>query len=130
MAIGPTLGGLLIHFTGSILSVFWLAIITGIVYGVMVLFVVPESVSSDERRAAQEIYAKSSEVASSTNTSHISVSFLCRLRSLFAFLRPLQVLLPQTPPTLGPNWATRRDWSMTLLAVSYALVVCMAVRQF
>ncbi|CAG8436345.1 910_t:CDS:2 [Rhizophagus irregularis] len=49
MAIGPTLGGLIVKVTGSILSVFYIAIGALIIFLFVVSFIVPESVSSNIR---------------------------------------------------------------------------------
>ncbi|KAK9356163.1 major facilitator superfamily domain-containing protein [Lipomyces doorenjongii] len=89
MAIGPAFGGYLVKTTGSILSTFYAAIITEIVFVFFVLFVIPESVSRQHRLDAQEVHRLNREF----NTSRsLNVRELVRRMN---FLQPLRVLVPQ-----------------------------------
>ncbi|CAG8639959.1 6979_t:CDS:2 [Funneliformis caledonium] len=49
MSIGPTLGGLIIKATGSILSIFYIAICALIIFLIVVTLILPESVSPSMR---------------------------------------------------------------------------------
>ncbi|GES78955.1 tetracycline-efflux transporter, putative [Rhizophagus clarus] len=49
MAIGPTIGGLIVKATGSILSIFYIALCSLITFLFVVSFILPESVPSDIR---------------------------------------------------------------------------------
>ncbi|KAL9931936.1 hypothetical protein V8E36_009251 [Tilletia maclaganii] len=53
LALGPILGGLIVEWTGDILSVFYLAFVAHIIYLVFVTFVLPESVSPERKAAAE-----------------------------------------------------------------------------
>ncbi|KIY43476.1 MFS general substrate transporter [Fistulina hepatica ATCC 64428] len=122
MAIGPTLGGLLIHFTGHILSVFWFSIFTSAMYCLLVWLVVPESVSPESMRLAQEAHAHKA-----VDTSSMGITFLHKIKGVFAFLEPLTLLLPQIPAQRrGGVKPAHWEWSITLVAFSYALVICLA----
>ena len=54
MALGPTLGGLLISRTNNILSVFYAAATLHATYALLALFVVPESLTKERAKANAE----------------------------------------------------------------------------
>ncbi|KAK0538061.1 hypothetical protein OC842_001408 [Tilletia horrida] len=53
LALGPILGGLLVEYTGDILSVFYLAFVAHVIYLIFVTFFLPESVSPQRKAAAE-----------------------------------------------------------------------------
>ncbi|RGB34691.1 major facilitator superfamily domain-containing protein [Rhizophagus diaphanus] len=102
MAIGPTLGGLTVKVTGSILSVFYIAICALIIFLFVVSFIVPESVPSNIRELN---YSTSSP----TSFSHI--------------FSPLTILT-RLPVEIGDSDSNRnRSWrgrnTIYILAVIY-----------
>nr|CAG8546577.1 15308_t:CDS:2 [Entrophospora candida] len=54
MTVGPTLGGLIIKKTGSVLSIFYIAMFAQSIFLLFVIFILPESLSSESRRNNQQ----------------------------------------------------------------------------
>ena len=100
IALGPILAGLVIKATGTVLSVFWIAIGTHIFFMVFVTLVVPESLSRRRQDLAREKYRKELEEAGPTHlfAQYCSPSLLqiFRVSNVFA---PLKVLWPTGPGT-------------------------------
>ena len=128
VALGPTIGSLLIHFTGKILSVFYLSAALHVLYAISVFFLVPESLSANQMKESRARYAESGRGATNPNDQGAYVYVLLKLRSFFAFLTPLAVFLPVSDPhTLRPGKKSRRDWSMTIMVIGYASMVSITV---
>ncbi len=128
VAFGPTIGSLLIHFTGKILSVFYLSAALHVLYAISVFFLVPESLSADQMRESRARYTESGISATNLNDQGIYVYVLLKFRAFFAFLTPLAVFLPvYDSHTLRPGKKSRRDWSMTIMAIGYAFMVSVTV---
>ncbi|KAG6908765.1 hypothetical protein DXG01_003377 [Tephrocybe rancida] len=122
MAIGPTLGGLLVRFSGSPLSVFYAALGVHVVYALMVYLVLPESLLKSQMEKSREKYA--AELRETSQSSAAGV--LGQVKRLFAFLSPLSVFLPELKeqvPGENPLKRRKRDWTLTLVAGVYALAV-------
>ena len=117
MALGPTLGGLLIRFTGHVLSVFYAAGLIHFVYACMVWFVVPESLSLQRMKRLRRKYMAEAD----GRRVHGVV------KRLFAFLSPLSLLMPEMGDQKqgNDNSLTRkgRDWNLVLVAASYGCTV-------
>jgi hypothetical protein len=113
MALGPTLGSLLIHATGRPLTVFYAAASGHLVYALLIWLLVPESRPRDEMRRSRAKYA--AEAA--------TVGFWNRA---FAFLSPLAVFWPAPANKRSPLKA-RRDWGLVLIAVGYGLTISIMV---
>ena len=62
LAIGPILAGKLTVWTGSVLSIFYIALVFHVVLICFIWFVVPESLSKKRRMAAKEKYQAEQEV--------------------------------------------------------------------
>ncbi|KAI6023827.1 hypothetical protein PISMIDRAFT_428789 [Pisolithus microcarpus 441] len=114
-AVGPLLGGFLIHLTGSTLSVFFMSLLLHSVYALVLLFVLPESLTKAKARAARLRYNQEKEQNSNIST----------LRRVFneatRFLSALAVLLPRDVIDANPLKRPKKDWNLFLLAISYAL---------
>ena len=157
MAIGPTLGSIIVRTTrgvlsplNNVLSVFYVATVIHILYAMMLWFVVPESLgerarvvckeerqrekeeaAAKERREAEE-FARSSENGQWGATIFWS---LLRFKRISAFFSPLHVFLPvevdtETEVPGEPNTKVRpkKDWNLTILAVGYAFYQMIMVR--
>ncbi|KAG6865398.1 hypothetical protein C0991_002892 [Blastosporella zonata] len=122
MAIGPTLGGLLIRFTGTPLSVFYGAFMVHIIYALVIYLVLPESLLESQMEKFREKYDTDLRNTSQSPAAGVFV----RIKRLFRFLSPLSVLLPELKERLpgeNPLKRRRRDWSLTLVAGVYGLAV-------
>ncbi|KAF9469433.1 major facilitator superfamily domain-containing protein [Collybia nuda] len=109
MAIGPTLGSLLIRTTGQTISVFYAAGSAHLIYALAIWFVVPESRAFADRQISRAKYAAEGVAQAAW-------------RRMFGFLTPLAVFWPARPQNGSPLKA-RRDWSLLLLALSYGLTI-------
>ena len=124
MALGPTFGGLLIHFTGQALSVFYLATCLHLIYFFLVWFIIPESLTKGQMEFAKVRYADS--LCANPDSSPVT-GFTRIARHLFSFLRPLAILGPTEKVPWNTSKGRRKDWNLTLLAVAYGFTVSMTV---
>ncbi|KAG9088414.1 hypothetical protein FRC06_002049 [Ceratobasidium sp. 370] len=86
-ALGPSLGALLNHYTKDLLSTFYVCTASHIVYGFLVFFVVPESLSVEARARAKEAYE--------ADMNRHPQSVFGPLWRLTGFIRPLGVFIPK-----------------------------------
>ncbi|QRV86142.1 major facilitator superfamily transporter [Ceratobasidium sp. AG-Ba] len=107
-ALGPSLGSLLNRHTNDLLSTFYLCTALHIVYGFLVFFVVPESLSVEARAKAREAYE-------ADMNSH-SQSIFGSLWRLTGFVRPLAVFIPKRRRS-EDGWRAR-DWSLTFVGIA------------
>ncbi|KAH8116885.1 MFS general substrate transporter [Phellopilus nigrolimitatus] len=129
MALGPSLGSLLIHVTQQTLSVFYFATAVHVIYALLLWFVVPESLAlramsenraRKVRRAEEERQAEAEAIAAGRNEG-CGLRIVMKLKKVFAFLSPLSIFAPKRVKTEGYLGKKRRDWSLTFIAVSYGL---------
>jgi hypothetical protein len=121
MTFGPTMGGLLIRFTGRVLYIFYAAAFIHFLYACMVWFIVPESSSV---RQMEHLRHK-----------HMADADRPELRSItgrvFVFLKPLSLLMPEIRDedsvTGNPLKGKPRDWTLTLVAAAYGCTVMLIV---
>ncbi|KAI5116339.1 hypothetical protein M0805_009175 [Coniferiporia weirii] len=123
MAIGPTLCALLVRFTGTPVAAVMLVVAVHIAHVVLVLFVVPESLSAERKEENRRAWNGSRRMADTVEESdrpnrvrRVLSSFA---RNVFAFLRPLSVVAPAAV-TLASG-RVRTDWSLTFIALSAGL---------
>ena len=124
MALGPTLGSLLIRFTGRALSVFYVAGCLHLMYSIMVWFIIPESLTKGQMELAQTRYANSLR-ADPDNS--LNARFSRTARRLFTFLMPLAILGPIEKEPGNTLKGRKKDWNLTLLAVAYGFTVATLV---
>ncbi|KAI0636728.1 major facilitator superfamily domain-containing protein [Trametes polyzona] len=121
MAVGPTLGGLVIRFTGSFIGPFFIAAALHVVYAFLIWFVIPESLHKQDMQAAR-IRQKLEE--QEYRAAHAHGGALVLLKRMFAFLTPLLLFVPIALNEGGtPSKAKRRDWSLCLLVAAYGFTV-------
>ncbi|KAI6041355.1 major facilitator superfamily domain-containing protein [Pisolithus marmoratus] len=114
-AVGPLLGGFLIHLTGSTLSAFFMAASLHLAYALFLMFVLPESVTEVKARAARLRYRQEKE-------QDMAFSPLRRVyKEATRFLSALAVLLPRDVVDGNPLKRSKKDWNLFLLAMSYGL---------
>lgn len=110
-SLGPTLGSLLISYTGSTLSVFFVSLLTHALYSLAMFSVIPESLSRAEMTEIRHKHAKEAE---EEKIRHMHSGVWRTIpRKIFGFLRPLGLLVPSR------NARGRRNWSLLLLAAGY-----------
>ncbi|KAI0664635.1 major facilitator superfamily domain-containing protein [Cubamyces menziesii] len=121
-AIGPTLGGLVIRLSGSFISVFFIAGALHLLYALLIWFVVPESLSAQEMRAAR---ARQREEEEEYRAAHAHGGARVWLKRMFAFLTPLLLFVPVRldEPAGSPAKAGKRDWSLGLVVAAYGFTI-------
>lgn len=130
IAVGPTIGGLLISKTGDLLSVYYLAASIHFLYLVSMLFIVPESLSKEEMANNREAHAE--EVKRGMEKYRMRGSgfwYSCWVttKRAFFFLKPLTVFLPKQ--RAGKQKGQKgKNWNLTFLMISYSFVAMILVR--
>ncbi|KAF2092368.1 MFS general substrate transporter [Rhizodiscina lignyota] len=104
IALGPILAAYLIELTGTVVTVFYVALGVHIFFIIVLIFVIPESLSVRRQLAAQEKHRLEMEELGP------AADWINQLRS-FNLLAPLKILYPTGP---GTNVALRRN--LVLLA--------------
>lgn len=124
--LGPTIGGIVIHFTGSPLSVFYISTTLHALYAVLVWFVVPESLSKRRQLEARKLKREEEQAARGRRRSRI----LRWSTKLFGFLTPLALFYPAAPvgDDVNPLKRPKRDWNLMLLAFAYGSTQLVLVR--
>ncbi|KAF9258534.1 MFS general substrate transporter [Marasmius fiardii PR-910] len=114
-ALGPAMGGLITRYTQNLISVFYAALFAHIIYACMVWFIIPESLTSKQMSiAAEKQRERAIRLASSKGLKP-------RLKRWFKFLSDLSVFGPAS--SFGSSPKSHRRWSLTCMAISYALVM-------
>lgn len=149
IALGPVIGAILYRWTGMILLPLYGIATCRIIYLLLLVFVVPESLSRvrrhDERRRAQEAALDEADARLTEEEEWRkmgrSVTFMHTVRVIktpLQALAPLAVVLPrrrdanrekQDRPLLAPRssrWG--RDWGLTCVALSFGLYMIVPVR--
>jgi hypothetical protein len=131
LALGPTLGGLLIRITQNVLSVFYLATIMHLIYVIFVGFIIPESLSPLQMVASRDRHQQELKDLKEAREG-VAVGLLVRIKKLFGFLSPLTMFIPTRVE--GPRWKAlhghKRDWNLTLLAAGFGLMSMIMVSLF
>lgn len=98
IAIGPLLAGYIIKWTGTVITMFYIAISFHILFILMLVFFIPESLSKKRQHAAQEKHRiKQEEWAASLaarGSNGGAKEWLTSLRS-FNLFEPLKILYPK-----------------------------------
>ena len=124
MALGPTIGSLLIRFTGQVLSVFYLGGCLHLLYACLVWLIMPESLTKGHMELAKTKYADSLRAASPDPDDGLVARFIRNAQRLFFFLRPLAILGPIGD--VNGN-ARKKDWNLTLVVAAYGCTVALMV---
>jgi MFS family permease len=119
LALGPALGGLLIHATHNILSVFYLSAILHLTHAAFVLLIVPESLYQTQMMASRVRHRERRRELKESRDSVVERGILFRIKRLFGFLSPLTMLMPAHVEGNGPLKCRKRDWNLTLVAIVY-----------
>lgn len=93
LAFGPLLAGFFVKWTGSLISIFYVAMVCHAVFIFLIGFVVPESVSKRRRLAARVKHVKEEDAR-----EQALGTWLSKLQSINLF-EPLRILWPSGPGT-------------------------------
>lgn len=130
IAIGPTLGGLLIRYTQKTISVFFAAAAAHLLYGILIWFVIPESLSKQQMKESTVKHNMELNDAATTREMTQTLGLLVRSKRLFAFLSPLSIFLPETVDrSENPLKGRKKNWDLTLVALGYGFVISIMVGQ-
>ena len=129
MAAGPTVCAFLVRATGTPLAAPAFVVGFHILYTIVVLFAMPESLSlskQNENRRAYRIAQVDTEARDQPQVGNESRIFAIRrsviyfVEKTFSFLRPLSLVKPSTlVDTVSGK--TYKDWSLTFIALSAGL---------
>jgi MFS family permease len=121
MALGPSIGSLMIGATGHVLSVFYMTTVVHFLFLLYVFFLMPESVTKEEMFAARGRY-------NALRPSSTENRLFGSLKRALSFLAPLSVFLPPiTSPGLSYK-KCKRDWNLTFIAGVYAFTILLMVQ--
>jgi len=120
IALGPTLGGILIRVTNNVLSVFYAATILHLIYAIFVWVIIPESLSLPKMVASRVRHRQELKDLKEAREG-VTVGLLVRVKRLFGFLSPLTMFIPAHIERRRPLKGHKRDWNLTLVAAGYLL---------
>ncbi|KAL8647191.1 MAG: hypothetical protein Q9210_005700 [Variospora velana] len=112
IALGPLLAGYMVKWTGSLVSVFYYAVVAHTFFALFVFLIVPESLTKERQLAAREKTAIDKDGKKSYSDHSWTTYGKTTLRQ-YNILAPLKVLRPTGP---GSNSTVRRNL-ITLAAV-------------
>lgn len=130
MAVGPTLGSLVIRSTGRLISIFYVSTGIHFLYALFVWFILPESLSLSYRLRAREKYAQRLRTDVSEDTGSLGIRTLNAVKKLFGFLAPLNVFFPEVREMNNNPLKKKRNWNLTLVGLAYFMVTSLMVRDF
>ncbi|TCD62171.1 hypothetical protein EIP91_007254 [Steccherinum ochraceum] len=126
LAIGPTVGGLIVRHTGSSLSVFYISGTFNLLVLAFITFAIPESLTASQKAKSRRQYEES--IAKGKRDA-VDAPVLYRFKRIFGFLSPLTVIwtAPETPVG-NPLKAKSKigDWSLVLMAASHGVAMLWA----
>ncbi|EJU05334.1 MFS general substrate transporter [Dacryopinax primogenitus] len=131
IAIGPSLGSLLIKYTDDLLSVFYLTTLGHILYAIAITLFIPESLSSGAQRriAKRNEVRRRAQLEEEEEISRLRVGprgYIITAwrfaRPLFGFLAPLQLFAPTKVIPGQVGYAINKfDWNLTFMATCYGV---------
>ena len=105
--------------------VFYISTAIHVIYSLLVWFVIPESLSPADLRAAQ---ARHKLAVTEYRDANAHGGPLVFLKRMFSFLQPLALFLPVDLDKGGNSAKSKRqDWNLTFTVVAYAFVVSLMV---
>lgn len=98
-------------------------------YTLLIFFVLPESLSLRSRLRARARYSDEVRAEAPERSPRFGIRVLVWVKRLFAFLTPLAVFSPQAQEVQNNPLKKRRwDWNLTLMGITYGLVISIMVR--
>lgn len=129
VAFGPTLSSFLIRLTDNVLSVFYAATLMHILYGILVWFIIPESLTQEQMTACGIRHRDEIRKIKEARIGAAAGVFV-RIKRIFSFLSPLALFVPKTVESQNPLKGTKRDWNLSLVAAAYGSTIMVMVRIF
>ncbi|KAF5315849.1 hypothetical protein D9611_005020 [Ephemerocybe angulata] len=125
VAIGPTVGSVLIRATEQLISVFYLTLAVHLFYAVLIFIGLPEPLSESRMKQSQRKYAEELRVDAEEQATNGAPGWRVRARRLFRFLSPLSIFMPDfvVEGEANPLKKKEKDWSLALLAVAYGCTI-------
>ncbi|KAJ1309900.1 hypothetical protein OPQ81_006661 [Rhizoctonia solani] len=111
-ALGPGFGSLLIKFTGNAMLIFYIAVVSDLVYALYVAFVLPESMDSERMKAAREAQQRSKK---SSTVGPLKGLVL----NLLGVLAPFTMFFPRVVKRSGGR--KKYEWNASFIGLAYAL---------
>ncbi|KAI0273597.1 major facilitator superfamily domain-containing protein [Gloeopeniophorella convolvens] len=113
-AFGPAIYGVVVHVYKRPVLVFYIAVAMNFTYAVANCCIVPESLLRAQMKISRRKHSE--ELARRKS------GFFSWLGKLFSFLSPIGIFAPvRVNRGATPRRTTRRDWALTLLALSFGL---------
>ncbi|TCD62172.1 hypothetical protein EIP91_007255 [Steccherinum ochraceum] len=123
LSFGPTVGGLIVRYTGTPFSVFYISATFHILLLVFICLVIPESLTPSQKAKSRLQYEHS--IAKGKQDA-IGAPVLYRFKRVFSFLSPLTVLWMAPGGTASNPFKDkngRGDWSLILMVTSSAFTM-------
>lgn len=121
LAVGPALGSFIVRCSGSTLSVFYLAAGAHILGSLVILFILPESVTPARMALSRAKYHE-------YQRKNLDTSLISIIKRMFAFLKPLALFIPRNAPKDGdPKSDKQTDWNLGLVALSCGMLALIMV---
>ncbi|KZP12568.1 MFS general substrate transporter [Athelia psychrophila] len=117
MALGPTLGGIMISLTGDPLIVFYVAFCLHSCYAIIVWFFMPESLSKAEMESSLIKNKKETDALKNAQAG-TAAGFTSIMKRGLSVFSPLALLLPVRVE--GKKYL---DWNLTLVALVYGSIL-------
>lgn len=108
MALGPTFASFLVQFFDTPIASVYLMVGNHIIYFILVVFVMPESLGVDRKEENRRLWDAAR--ASNRHNQVISLAYM--------FLRPFDVLKPKVVYSVVLD-RSHKDWSLACIAVSW-----------
>lgn len=115
IALGPTVGGQLVKYSGNILSVYYLAFGVHVLYALVLWTVLPESRSKVQMAASRRKYNLECQELAAKERSW----FTRTVTNVTWFARPLAIFIPKrVESATSPGKLGKRDWGLLQVASS------------
>lgn len=125
IAVGPTIGSIIIRTTGSLLSIFYITAAVHILYALLVTTIMPESLSLRRMLKSRRLYNEQIEEANRVPGKR---GVWSAFKKLFGFLSPL-ALFYQAPAVVDshPLRRPKKDRNLLLVAIGFGFLVSVVV---
>jgi hypothetical protein len=124
LAAGPTLGALLIDWTGTVLAPFYIALALHATHLIGIAVLLPESRSPEMLRSSQERYENEIKQAAEGETPSL---FARAKKNAVNVLVPLTVFMPRRTEVIPDDQLAilrpivKRSYALTMVGISYSL---------
>ena len=125
IGLGPAFGSVVIHLTGSPLSVFLIATAQHLIFVPFVLFLLPESLSPRRMLEARRLHEETRRLAREAPKKH---GLLSSVGKVFKFLTPLSLFYSTSQNS--SNGSTKRktqNFSLVFVAIGYGFALSIFV---